>query len=628
MASSNLAAGQHDNPIKIEDEEKSLSHIDNEDEDVNLLQVEDSSVSSSSESYSTATDSLQNYHHVIKGCNSVDTPADTPVNEAPTMAEGRSTTPVPRSVTANFDSNPAHIVEGSMIDISEPQSSSPLGSEATTIPEAEIMDISSRQMAHENTTKRPLENTDSEQQDKKRKPDESFDPERSEEIIQQRLFEDLKVQQHYRVKAESRVQTLKEELEKRQEALETAQAKSGTWHDKADELEEQLQDAIQEQRKTKKEWISAKQQRTRAENKLALLEKQFKRLQDRLAESEKEISAARADLAKQRDVLILKDKKMQELIRESYNEKQQREAAEQKAGEFKKRWKQTALKLDRNTRIKPLPHQVSDQDLVGEVEKLRYKIANFAATHFDGKPLRHHEPDQDFSEILNNLTPADVGAVGYLHSTTRCPSIVQAFIWTELRQAVFGCFLWAERCSEPLSDLVEGMSNYGSNYLKSPGTSFVFHEWRVKTANLMADMKSGFPELHQNRGKEKSRIASKIKEKLVPFRRTQMPGVFAQELQAIVDQAAALDMEMARQLAHLKWLSPDCRGHCSFDEETMALDKGEDRSTRPGRVLLVVAPGLTKCGKSTGEDFDRESVLLKAEVTCDLAPLVRGIQHQ
>ncbi|TLD06049.1 uncharacterized protein PgNI_08537 [Pyricularia grisea] len=615
--SRSVAPGLHDNPIKIEDEGMSPSRIKNEDEDINLVSVANTD-ESDVENFSTVPSSPLNDHKLIEGENYFNALVD----EAPTRTKDRSMSNVPHSAAENFDMNSATNVESSMLDIPEPLSSSPLGSEATTIYEAKVFGMDSSPEANQNQAKRPLEDTGSEQQDKKQKQDEQFHPSHSEDIIQRRLNEDLKVQRHYRLRAECKIQGLEKELGILRDGLDTAQEKIGIWHDKSDELQGVLDETVDELRKAKKECISAKQQKTKTENKLALLEKKFQRLHDQLAASKEEAAAAVTALSKEKEAKDSVERDMKENIKALQYEKHQREAAEQEASEFKKRWKQTARKLDRNNKPKQVPHQVSDQHLVEELGKLRYRISNFAVTHFDGKPLHHQKPALHVTERLDKLTSADAGAWGYLQSATHCPSIVQACIWNELQQKVFDSFLWAERCSDHLSDLVAGMKMHSGDYLKSSDNNFVFHEWRAKTANLMIDMTAGFPTLSKNMEKEKNTIADELGKQLAPFRRSQVRGSFGKELHAIVDQATALDMEMSRQLAHLKWWHPDFgRGNCPFDEETMVLDKGDNYSNRADRVLLVVAPGLKKCGRSTGEDFDRESVLLKAEVTCDLAPL-------
>ncbi|TLD28830.1 hypothetical protein PspLS_03523 [Pyricularia sp. CBS 133598] len=591
-SSHNAVAGWYDNPIKIDDEEMSPDKINDEDEHLNLLPVLPvaDTDESSSDMFSTAASSPRRDFEATNSENADD----------------------------------ASSLRGS----SEPPTSSPPGFEATTIREAETLDMDSSSKAHENKAKRPLENTDSEQQDKKQKQNEPFHPSHSEEMIQRRLHEDLEAQRYYRMKAESRVRYLEKELEKLQDALETAQAKTAYWHDEADGLDEALLEAKEEQHKARKECTSAKQQRTRVENKLSMLEKQYDELEAQLVESKEDADTERTALSKEKEARALVEKDMEVHIKALRDEKQQREEAEQEAIEFKKYWKKTARKLDRSTKAKPVPHQVSDQYLLGELGKLKYIISNFAVTHFDGEPLPYHKPALDLMEELNKLTSADHGALAYLQSATHCPSIVQAYIWTQLRDKVFGCFLWAERISEQLCDLVEGMSSYGQDYLRSPDKNFLFHSWRAKTSSLMVDMTAAFHKEHKNMREETIRIAGMLRDFLTPLRRPQMKGAFAQELQAIVDQAAALDMEMSRQLAHLQWLYPDCQsGPCPFDEETMVLDRGDDHSTRADKVLLVVAPGLQKCGRWTGEDFDQENVLLKADVTCDPAPLWKGISH-
>lgn len=93
-------------------------------------------------------------------------------------------------------------------------------------------------------------------------------------------------------------------------------------------------------------------------------------------------------------------------------------------------------------------------------------------------------------------------------------------------------------------------------------------------------------------------------------------------LKSILDEAFALDKIMSQQVARLEWVfdvrTIERRG-CRFDAETMELDeRAADGVVDAGlKVCLVVAPALVKRGKSTGEDFDKERILLKRSVWCE-----------
>lgn len=50
----------------------------------------------------------------------------------------------------------------------------------------------------------------------------------------------------------------------------------------------------------------------------------------------------------------------------------------------------------------------------------------------------------------------------------------------------------------------------------------------------------------------------------------------------------------------------------------MTAEMGEVKP-KPGQpIIMAIAPGLKKRGKSTGEDFEVENLLLKMDVSCTL----------
>jgi hypothetical protein len=76
------------------------------------------------------------------------------------------------------------------------------------------------------------------------------------------------------------------------------------------------------------------------------------------------------------------------------------------------------------------------------------------------------------------------------------------------------------------------------------------------------------------------------------------------QLSTIVTQAIRLDKEISRQTARVMWTFN------VFQE----VETG-DHAQRPREIGLVIAPAVFKRGKSTGEDFNQETVLLEAVVS-------------
>jgi hypothetical protein len=93
---------------------------------------------------------------------------------------------------------------------------------------------------------------------------------------------------------------------------------------------------------------------------------------------------------------------------------------------------------------------------------------------------------------------------------------------------------------------------------------------------------------------------------------------FKNNWERIIADAIALDKEISRQVARVEWVFPrrDAKSP-QFDPAIMELTQGETSSRTHQEVVLVVAPGLRKRGKSSGTDFDVENWLLPIEVSCE-----------
>ncbi len=97
---------------------------------------------------------------------------------------------------------------------------------------------------------------------------------------------------------------------------------------------------------------------------------------------------------------------------------------------------------------------------------------------------------------------------------------------------------------------------------------------------------------------------------------------YRQDFLSIIDQAIELDIEISKQVSCVEWISQLEDEKATFDASNMELEKGERASKNKQKVILVTSPGVRKRGKSTGDDFDSEMLLLKMEVSCD-APQVQ-----
>ena len=103
---------------------------------------------------------------------------------------------------------------------------------------------------------------------------------------------------------------------------------------------------------------------------------------------------------------------------------------------------------------------------------------------------------------------------------------------------------------------------------------------------------------------------------LAPLTRAKVEE-FSVHVSNIITEALELDELFCKQVAEIQWVTGK-NGPRAFDEASMELQQGEKRMSGGQEVQLVVAPGLIKRGRSTGEDYEVTNILLKTTVSCEL----------
>jgi hypothetical protein len=88
------------------------------------------------------------------------------------------------------------------------------------------------------------------------------------------------------------------------------------------------------------------------------------------------------------------------------------------------------------------------------------------------------------------------------------------------------------------------------------------------------------------------------------------------QLADLIKQTVRLDQDLSRQVAPIRW-SFDRGSSLSFDPSSMALPSNYQEPSEELKVRLVLAPGLIRRGRSSGDQFDKIVLLLKTEVTCE-----------
>lgn len=140
-----------------------------------------------------------------------------------------------------------------------------------------------------------------------------------------------------------------------------------------------------------------------------------------------------------------------------------------------------------------------------------------------------------------------------------------------------------------------------------------YHMWRANTVNLLLDA------VRLDRNPDgphdlPTPFSQHLAEDIEGWARSltnSAPGAVQHELVHIVQQFVDLDEGISEQVASLSWSfqSPICR----FESASMEPQPGQPNLTDGQDGALVVAPALIKCGKSSGDDFDVTSALLKMQ---------------
>ena len=94
------------------------------------------------------------------------------------------------------------------------------------------------------------------------------------------------------------------------------------------------------------------------------------------------------------------------------------------------------------------------------------------------------------------------------------------------------------------------------------------------------------------------------------------PDMLQSQLADLIKQTVRLDQDLSRQVASIRW-SFDRGSSLSFDPSSMALPSNYQEPSEELKVRLVLAPGLIRRGRSSGDQFDKIVLLLKTEVTCE-----------
>ncbi|KAL8852863.1 MAG: hypothetical protein Q9221_002239 [Calogaya cf. arnoldii] len=285
---------------------------------------------------------------------------------------------------------------------------------------------------------------------------------------------------------------------------------------------------------------------------------------------------------------------------------------EQERDDYYKRWKQATSELNKILAQSQGFQQVTDQELIQRATQLRYNIRNFADEHFVDEVKDKKGVRSFYASAKRYLKVSPKILDTFMSSPSKDPIVVKAYLWAFIAENIFGKFCWAgPETSRAMSHLTLTLTAEPGDdgYASSPDAKRIFQTWRANTTNLLisADNLDGDDGHGAHQGNNQETV-QEILHTLRPFSQLSDRDL-ADEVSNIVLEALVLDKMISRQVAEVTWL---------FDsEQTSTLDSDDKRASDVHNVWLVVAPGMTKRGKSTGADFSLGSVLLEREIWYD-----------
>ncbi|KAE8391658.1 hypothetical protein BDV23DRAFT_182245 [Aspergillus alliaceus] len=306
-------------------------------------------------------------------------------------------------------------------------------------------------------------------------------------------------------------------------------------------------------------------------------------------------------------------------------EQQKLKNAEESSRVQQKKYKQALIENNKLiSQSQPFP-LVTDSYLISQVEHLRQEIRNFAIQHYDGDtfngPNKGNLNPAFGRNCMEPTTRTSHAFQDYLDVSEMRPMIIEAFLWRVIVGVVFNNYWWAIRIQKTLSRVVNFVKKRSSSkpedIRKVQMWAATATELVIEAHNLSQDTRG----IDEHPGLKKDKLVEDICDIIEPYC-CSYDSSLSHQLRYILENAIALDIDISRQVAQVKWEFPTIDDMVSFDPDTMNLREGEKISaTSVNReVQIVICPCLRKRGKSDGKDFQTEILLMKAKVSCEAVP--------
>ncbi|KAI0904022.1 hypothetical protein F4823DRAFT_616446 [Ustulina deusta] len=286
-----------------------------------------------------------------------------------------------------------------------------------------------------------------------------------------------------------------------------------------------------------------------------------------------------------------------------------------------KQWKQVAQELSKQyTDAKPF-NTVTDDYLKQLAGELRYDVRCFSEAYFEDlrpEPWPQQPPRTD-GRLRSSILPEQYELCPV------SPALAQSFLWRILKKRVFDHYEWpadqsvgvdlhrVSRFLRPISNVTEIGSPSEYEALRK------FHVWRATTANMVFTADSAVDPQDTWIKFKDTLIKEHIDPIALPFVPASEDRRYYDLLGQIIEKALILDREISRQAAWVRWHFEDQDSHSEIMANTASL--GQEG------VRVIVAPAMVKRGKSSGEGFDEQMELLRAD-TCVVQNLLPSKAHR
>lgn len=364
------------------------------------------------------------------------------------------------------------------------------------------------------------------------------------------------------------------------------------------------------------------------------------------ADSRAKLDKAERDLAAERS-LHDQTRKELDLLRQSLSH--EKTALRQAEGD-KEKWKRVAG--DRQKQLRATTHELNrligstqgfskmdDSEFRTKADQLRGDIRNMTLCHLEGTDELKIS-DSTYALFSQRLQLPEPLLKDYLQSSSTRAEVVQAFMWETLRVDIFSRFRWIPQqpseamktmsiflgeyhTARPRYSQVEQLTHTRLEPFQTPDIDIVpdakrkFHTWRATTTNIMMEILGlDREQVLKDASKLCQEQASLITNDLSDLLQPSCRGTVEDLLIDIFDQSLILSEMIDTQLASITW-SDTKRKHKAGQSDPHMMDFQYEKSHpshEPRR--LVIAPGLVRRGKSSGDSFDVEEVEI-------LPPLIR-----